>query len=404
MNRKINSNAFFYIIFNLLVSFNSGIFNTFTGIFLKERGFDEAFVGLILSMNTLSLGFFSIFGAYVIGRIGRKKNFLLSSVSMATGMSLMIISKTPALIVFSGILMGFGLSLKTTGESMFLSENSGPDERVFVFSMNFTAFNLGWMLSNLGGGMLSKILKRRLSYDTSLVLVLLMGVVLALLSMIPMRFVKENRRTSRRGLRESLLGYKNILKDGKKARKFLLFNATVGMGAGMVVPFFSVYLKYSLHIEDAVVGSIMAFAQFGCVLGGLLIPLIAKKLGVHKSVVACQLLSIPFLLSIAFPSGIYIVALSFFMRSSLMNMVNPLLQNLGMEMVHPLDRANLSGLMTLFGNITRGVGIAVGGYLMKNISYNAPYYFTVFFYLCSTVLFIRMFKEHFSVKKCSSET
>lgn len=171
------------------------------------------------------------------------------------------------------------------------------------------------------------------------------------------------------------------------------------MGAGMVVPFFSVYLKYSLQIDDARVGSIMAFAQFGCVIGGLLIPLIARKLGVHRAVVACQLLSIPFLLSIAFPTGIGVVALSFFMRSSLMNMVNPLIQNLGMEMVHPLDRANLSGLMTLFGNITRGLGIAAGGYLMKNISYNAPYYFTVFFYLCSTALFIRMFKDQFLTKK-----
>lgn len=399
MNRKINQNALLYILFNLLISFNSGIFNTFAGIYLKEKGYDEAFVGNLLSVNNLSLALFSLFGAYLIGKIGRKKHFLLSSLTMATGMVLLVLTDIPPLILSAGVLMGFGLSLKTTGESMFLSENSGPHERVFVFSMNFTAYNLGWMLANLCGGMLSNFLKRYWSYHTALILVILTGASVAVFSAMPMFFIRENRRGTIRGLRECFIGYRTMLTDNRKVLYFLLFNAIIGLGAGLVVPFFSVYLKYSLHIDDAAVGAIMAFAQFGCVLGGLLIPLIAARLGIHKAVVVCQLLSIPFLISIAFPSSVGIVAISFFIRSSLMNMATPLIQNLGMDMVHPLDRANLSSLMTLSNNITRALGIAAGGYIMKHISYNTPYYFTVFFYFCSVVIFVSIYREFFGKKR-----
>lgn len=401
MNLKINKNAFLYILFNLLSSFNSGIFNTYVGIYLKERQFNETFVGYVLSVNIFSLAIFSLIGAYVIGKIGRKKNFALSAISMAVGMVLLVTTNIEALIIFSGALIGFGLSLKTTGESMYLSENSGPTERVFIFSMNFTAFNLGWMAANFFGGQLSNALKKIMPYNSALLVVLLVGALLSALSMIPVLFMVENRRGNPRGLRECFIGYKNILMEEKKAIYFLLFNAIVGLGAGMVVPFFSVYLKYALKIDDAAVGAIMAFAQFGCVLGGLLIPFIANKLGVHKSIFICQLLSVPFLLSIAFPQGVGIVAVSFFIRSSLMNMANPLIQNLGMEMVHPLDRANLSGLMTLSNNLTRALGIFIGGYIMKNISYNVPYYFTVFFYLCSLIVFVGMYRDVFFKKNLS---
>lgn len=399
MNRKMNKNAFLYILFNLLISFTSGLFNTFAGIYLKERGFSEAFVGNMLSVNTFSLAIFSLVGAYLIGKIGRKRNFALSSGTMVAGMILMVLSDIPVVILLSCMLMGFGLSLKTTGESMFLSENSGPGERVFVFSMNFTAFNLGWMLANLSGGFLSNFLKQRIPYHWALVLVLMTGALLAVLSIIPIFYMKENRRGNPRGLKECFHGYQNILTQNKQATLLLIFNAIIGLGAGMVVPFFSIYLKYSLNIDDGKVGAIMAFAQFGCVLGGFLIPVMASRLGVHQSIFLCQLLSIPFLLSIAFSKGIVIVAISFFIRSSLMNMANPLVQSLGMEIVHPLDRANLSSLMTLFNNVTRAVGIFIGGFIMENINYNVPYYFTVFFYLCSLVVFVGMYREIFFKRK-----
>ncbi|MBP2028317.1 MFS family permease [Acetoanaerobium pronyense] len=390
--KGLGKNINLYLTANLLISFAYGIFMMFAALYLKEVGYGENFVGKMLSSHTLSTAIFSVFGAYLVGRIGKKKSILIGIFGLFFGMLLMVKVDSSYLIIMMGILSGFGYAIKNTVEAMFLTENAPIESRVLAFSMNFTAMNLGMTSSNLMGGFISDFLSNYLGSVGALSAVLSMGGFIVLIAAIPVLMLHENKIIHRRTVSEYLLGYKNILISSKSANRFLLFNGTIGMGAGMVVPFFSVYLKYSLNVDDSIVGSILSFSQFGCVLGGLLIPVLVGKIGAHRAIVLCQLLSIPFLISIAFPQGILLIAISFFMRSSLMNMAFPLIQNIGMEMVHPLDRANLSSLMSLSGNLTRALGISVGGFIMENYSYNMPYYFTVGLYLIATSMFVFMFK------------
>lgn len=76
-----------------------------------------------------------------------------------------------------------------------------------------------------------------------------------------------------------------------------------------------------------------------------------------------------------------------------MNMAMPLIQNISMEMVNNKDRTNMSSLLSLSGNISRAIGIGIGGYLMENVSYTVPYYFTVGFYLVAVLLFIYIYRN-----------
>ncbi len=209
--------------------------------------------------------------------------------------------------------------------------------------------------------------------------------------------MKEKENLKPRNFRSCVEGYVHVFK--KKVLVFMTYNFLIGCGAGMVVPFFSVYLKYSMNISDGVVGSILSVAQFGCILGGLLIPILANKLGSPRAVVVCQILSIPFLISIAFPQGIILLAISFFMRNGLMNMATPLMQNLSMELVDERDRTNLSSVLSLSSNISRAVGIAIGGFMMESISYNAPYYLTVITYAIGILMFSVVYKDSILPKK-----
>lgn len=394
MKEKLSRNIKSYLTANFLLSFSAGIFNMYVGIFLKESGYAESFVGNMLSLHTLSIALFSLAGAFLIGRIGSKKSFMIGSIAVFLGFGIMINTKNPYMLMLAGMLSGLGFSVKSTGEAMFLTENSSMSQRVFVFSFNFAVMNAGFTSANFVGGFLANSLSEKIPYIEAILMVIALGGALAAVSFMPIFTIKQNQITKRRTVAQYFIGYRNILKN-KKAVSFLIFNSVVGMGAGMIVPFFSIYLKYALNIKDAAVGGILSFAQFGCVLGGLFIPFMVTKLGEHRSVVVCQLFSIPFLISIAFPQGLMLVAVSFFIRSSLMNMGNPIIQNLGMNLVHPLDRAHLSSLMSLSNNFTRAIGIAIGGYVMHKYSYNTPYYFTVTIYLIATALFVRLYRSEF---------
>jgi len=130
------------------------------------------------------------------------------------------------------------------------------------------------------------------------------------------------------------------------------------------------------------------------VVGVLFIPLIARRLGNVGTVVACELLSIPFLVIIAFPQSYGVVAVSFFMRSALMNMAHPAVQNLSMELVEDNVRGKMSSLIALSNSTSRSLGSIAGGFMMENISYNFPYYITCICYVTATVFFVNVFKGY----------
>lgn len=390
--KNINKNIYLFFAINLLASFSMGIFNMFVGIYLKEVGYEENIVGMILSLNVFAMAIASIPSAYLIEKIGRRKSFKLGFISIAIGSVFLVLFKNIFLIGLMAIINGFGMSVKNTAEGMYITENTKEEERVSIFSINFIVSNIGMMSASFIGGILSTNMSKYFTSQQSITYIFIISAILSLLAFIPIYFMKEPKNLESRNFKECLQGYNHVISD-KKVLSFMMYYLIIGIGAGMVVPFFSVYLKYSMNISDSIVGSILSISQFGCILGGSLIPFMSNKFGKSNSVIICQLISIPFLLSIAFPQGIILIVISFFMRNGLMNMATPLTQNLSMELVDKKDRTNLSSLISLCSNISRAIGISIGGFMMEKISYNSPYYLTVILYIIGVVIFASLYKN-----------
>ncbi|MDQ0557015.1 MFS transporter [Paraclostridium ghonii] len=393
---KLSKNIKLFLTINLIASFAMGIFNMFVGIYLKEIGYKEQFIGSVLSINTFAIAIGSILSAYLIERIGRKKSFSIGFICIALGSIFIVFFNKSALIIVMAILNGFGMSIKTTAEGMYILENTSEKERVSVFSRNFIMSNIGMMGASFLGGAMSSYLGNYFNSSEAIKYIFVITSILSISALIPIFFMKEPECIEHRNLKDCLKGYISII--NKTIVSFMIYQILIGMGAGIIVPFFSVYLKYSMNIADNIVGTILSISQFGCIIGGMVIPFMSNKLGKVKSVIICQLLSIPFLLSIAFPQGIILITISFFMRNGLMNMASPLIQNLSMEIVHESERTNMSSLIALSSNISRGIGIAIGGFLMETISYTIPYYFTVGFYLIAVILFSYIYRDELKIK------
>lgn len=385
---RYTCNAKLYLLNGFVSFFTMSAFSILLGIYFKEKHYAESFVGMILSIQMVAMGIGSIPSAWLLNQIGSKKSFIGSLLLIAIGGLGQVAANQEILVVFFSILYGLGFSVQFTGEPPFLTDNSTPVERMSLFSLNFVLKNIAMMLGNFATGYVSDYLKLFMDNAKATQWVLIGCSLLVLTGIYPLFKIEERIAASCEG--------SDLLSDYKKMMcqpvvLYLVYNALIGLGAGMVVPFFSVYLKYSLHIDDRVVGGILSFAQLGTVIGGMLIPLLVKKLGKPQVVVLCQILSIPFLLSIAFPQGLILVTLSFFMRSSLMNMAQPVLQELSMNLVEKDRRAAFSSFLALSNNILRGAGVYLGGMLMERFTYHTPYYFTVFMYFVGTILFMMVF-------------
>nr|WP_307774755.1 MFS transporter [uncultured Cetobacterium sp.] len=390
--QKYNDEILKIITINLIIStIMLGVYNVFTGIHIKNLGYGEVVVGQVLSISSISIAFGAMFNAYLSKKMGFKKGIKLGFLLMILGIiGVGILTDSFLIKIFSGI-MGFGYGFPFSSIGVFLIENSEPKNRVSVFSTNFVIQSLGMVGGSYFAGKLIKIFGKVFAADKAISLVYIMCAMVIILGYFPISKLKDLQSSDKSKSKDFFKSFKEVLSG--KSLKFVMYNTVIGFGAGLVIPFFSVYLKFSMNIDNEKVGIIMGLSQLGLVIGGLLVPHLSKILGRENTVIICQLLSIPFLISIAFPQGIYIIAISFLLRSTLMNLNQPLIQNIALETVDYENRALMNSIVSMSSNATRAISVIIGGYMMENISYNSPYYITVILYLSGTFIFYKNFKK-----------
>lgn len=388
--KNLNSIIKKFILVVFLYGLTSASFNGFFGIYIKELGYQESFVGLILSLRRLSVAICTLLIALIAGRIGHKRTLLIGLFVVGISSIMIVVIENIHIMKIIAIIFGFGQAAMLTVESPFIYDQTEEEERVHAFSLAFATRNAAFVTGSLLTGFLADYFSENIgpgpvSIRYALIIVSAMSLIaLFPLSMLKPKPVKKHTKLNIQEVK-GFFTKRNIL--------FLLYTGFVGLGAGLVVPFFGVYLKYMLDTTESVVGLILSFAQLGTVFGGLSVPFLSRKIGNYKTIVITQLLSIPLLIAIGLPQGIIIVAIAFFLRSSLMNMGQPIIRNISMHIVNEQHRPLMSAMRAMSNNLTRALGIFLGGKIMENFTYNTPYAFTILFYLIATSIFFNLFKD-----------
>ena len=359
------------------------------GIYYTNIGLSEAVVGSLLSVRTLGNSIGAFFAILLVQSFGTKRSLYVSfSVMIICGLCFTNITFLPVMQIAS-FLFGVAQAIFVVIQAPFYKKNSDDKNVVGVFSASFVLNNIAMFSGSFLFGIFSDIFASFGGLIFGSKMVLNLSIILLFINLFALSGIDFDLELANSRKGNKFKDYFSIL--NRDCTLYMIKTALIGLGAGLIVPFFSVYIKHSLNTTDSVVGSIMAFAQFGTVLGGLLTPVLSRRLGRVKFVLICQLASIPFLISISFPQGAVIMAISFFFRNSLMNMATPVLQTMAMDLVEEKHRTVMSSLFALCDNLLRALGTQAGGIIMMAISYNTPYYITIVLYLMSAVLIYCVF-------------
>lgn len=327
--------------------------------------------------------------AILASRFGRKN--ALGFGLIVIGLSAIGIVSTTNIFIMQILSVAFGIGQTTlmTFQSPFLYSESTDESRVYAFSASFSTRNAAFMTGSLLTGILADFITTRVAEPYLGIRYALISIsLMSFVALIPLVLIKDNKHQE--GKHINFREIKNVY--SRKLLIILIYTCFIGFGAGMVVPFFGVYLKYQLDITDSIVGTILAIAQMGTVIGGLTVPFIAKKIGKVNTITLVQMGSIPFLILIGAPTSLVMVAIAFFFRSSLMNMAHPLIQNLYMDVTEDKYRPLVSSLRSTVSNISRAGGIMLGGYMMANVGYGSPYVVTIICYIIGTIIFRSAYK------------
>ncbi|MDD2480942.1 MAG: MFS transporter [Lutispora sp.] len=375
--------------FNTFISYlvMSAFGNVLQGIYFKSLGFEEGFIGNVIALKTILIGLSAIPAGMLSDIIGRKNAVMLGVIISSLGYVGQSIFISQLSIYFFACLNGIGSAVMYVNDAPFLTENCEEEKRINLFSINFIITQLAFIIGSYSAGRIPEFIGNQ-GID-SLRYTQMVFAFLALLSLIPLYKIKnekKNEKSYRKGGFFSLLKRKNVM-------MIIVYNMLIGFGAGLVVPFFNLFLHYKLNAGTGVVGTILAYSQLATIIGAFLVPYVSKKLGRVFTVQLCQILSIPFLITISIAGSVWLTTLVFFMRSALMNMAQPALQSLTMEIVGDEERSALSSLISLSNHITRGISASVAGFIMTNVSYELPYYITAALYIMAIFLFAKIFER-----------
>ena len=382
-----NRNVKLFLAQIFIMGIYSGIYGVVFNLYVLDRGFGMDFLGLLLSVSLLATSLASIPAGMLCDRFDRKKLIVGSSVFSGLAMLPLFLSPSPSIMLASSALSGMLGTIAIVCATPFLTDNCERDEAVHVFSSSSALTWAAMVIGSALGGMLPMLLPllplQASRYQVTLVasMLLVFGGCALLLFLKDTKCVVKKRNSP-------LLNWKIPSAD---TLKFTSISIIIGIGAGMIVPYFNVYFTKFIHASVFQTGLIFAVANVFMVAGFIVIPHLAAKIGRARSAVITQAASLPFLIIMAITTNILAASAAYIMRMFLMNMASPAQTSLQMEVIHPEERGFAVGLMSTGNSMAVAASTYISGTLLVGGNYVLPFVITILAYIVAAALLYYFF-------------
>ena len=354
--------------------------------YLRALGYDMAAMGTFFSIQTFTGGLFFLLAGQISLRMGYRKTLLLSAFLGLAGRLLQVAALNTYILALGFFLVGVNMGLRQPNFTALLSEEVGDERRHHAFSISFglgTIFNAaGVLVAGFAPGFFEGIgIPEGIAYRLVISLALLQfALVIPALLMISDVPVKNPRINWNRELVVKIL-------------KFSLPSALIGFGAGITIPYMSLYFNIRFGQTLAAISGIFFFQQLAMGLGSFGLPRLVNRIGPVRVITSFQSTA-AFLFAI-FPSieTFLLAAFLYVLRSILMNIVWPINDSFMMGFFSTEEKATAAGIRRAFSTFMRGGGNYVGGLLFA-ISLSYPFYATALLYVVATAIFYAFFREN----------
>jgi len=392
--KRFKPNARLFLVSMAVSQFSMAAFTVILNIYLRNLGYSKSFLGVFTTVNLLCSGLVSLPAGVFADKFGRKRSLLIAIVlATIAGLGQVTFTTSGAILLAFSAVRGASNTFKSIVQSPLLVENSAPSERMHLFSVNSALTHLAGFLGNNVGGLMPVFFLDALNITKNidvapLRISLIVSALMWLLSAIPVLFMSEIPASEKKT--QAKTGFAVVLKN-PIARNLAAHNMLIGAGAGLVVPFFNVFLTEQLQATTAQIGFITGGTNLVLIVGVLATPFLVSKFGKVRSVVLSQGVSIPLLIVMAMSRSLWVVTIAYWFRNALMNMSSPITGSFSMEIVPNEQRATTASLMSMSNNLTRAVSATVGGFMMDNISNSSPYYGTAVIYTLAVLFYFKSF-------------
>ncbi len=391
--RRFSRNARLFLLSQLLAGIASGVYSLLFNLYLVHLGYNEELIGTVNGLSVLATGLVAFPAGLLADRIGRRRTMIIGGFVPALAYLGQSTFPGEKAILLFGLAAGAGIALVTICFSPFMAENSGPEERPYLFSANFALATMAGMAGSLLGGNLPGIFSDVFGWpvDSSAPyrLALQLASIVFGLAAVPFILTKELPPSLAQAEPEHRTISMARADIRRRMLSFALVNVLVGIAGGMVLPFFNVYFTKTFGLPSQRVGLIFAVSQALMAIGVMLAPALVRRTGKVNAIVAGHLATVPFFCVLAVAGNPWVAASAYWGRNLAMNVISPIQGTFAMEMVPARLRGTLSGVNSMAWNTTWAISSVVGGVLILALGYPSMFLISAACYaVTGTVYFL----------------
>ncbi|HEY5269053.1 MAG TPA: MFS transporter [Anaerolineales bacterium] len=391
--KQFSPNARLYLASAILTGAALGVYQLLFNFYVISLNMDVNIAGQLASTNSTTALVLAVPMGYLADILGRKKSLIISGATVSLAIAGMVVWPVKWILFAMAALLGAAQSLSAVTMSPFLLENSGEQERTYLFSLGSGALMTASFVGNsIGGNLPSWIATRQGVSPTSSTAyagALAIVAVVSISGLIPYFFMRmPHLEKSKRAL---FAPFAYAAKKPAMLGKLILPILVTSIGAGLLMPFMNIFFRVAYQQPDPVIGNLLAWGALAMGVGLLIAPVLADRFGKIQVVVITQGLSIPFLALLGFAPWFWLSGFAYYIRIALMNMSTPVYQTFVMERVEQGARATVASLVNMANNFGRAFSPSISGWMQVNYGFGPVYAGVLILYTISVYLYWKFF-------------
>ncbi|HSE90039.1 MAG TPA: MFS transporter [Candidatus Binatia bacterium] len=338
-------------------------------LYLIAVGFDLLFVAKFAAINWTCHGLSVIPSGILSDLFGRRRIFLTAYTGNLLATSAIIFVTDPTWLLVLAAVTGLLEGGHAIVGPPFMVEQSRPDERIHLFSLNGGIQVGAASIGNLAAGVLPFVFAALFDIGPESAwarrAALFCAVPVMFCSMVPIYLIKEEWQPI--DIKRWAKGIENWGRIGMLA----FTEGMIGFALGFSAPFFNVFFAEHLNASTAQIGMIFALASIASAVITIFVPIAVHRLGRVRTVTLVKLLGIPGLILLAashdlISAGVFYVLTILCIGGSYPNksISDPIYTLFAMEVVKERERGTTNGIMHAFVEFPMGVGASFAGPLM----------------------------------------
>jgi MFS family permease len=371
-------------------------------LYLQELVYGPEAIGLILMIMGFTATLPLLPAGYLGDRFGRKPMMLIGLAMTAVSPLVVVYSNGFILLCCGAVLWGFGQSFYAPAFLTLMAEKVSDRRRKYLYSLQSFVGMISGACTILVAGFTPKLLSGLMG--TSLIDGYRMAFQIGsffLLLQYPFLLTLDEKRKDGVPLRVFAKGCEPAVAMVRKEPppmpwrtifSLCLPMVLIGIGAGLIVPFFQLYFTWRFDTPVWLIGVLFSVTQFFWGMAYLVMPYVSDRIGSVRAITVVQSFAIMALVGIPISPSFHFVAVMYIIRMVAMNSAWPILQSYSVGQVPEEHRSFTLSATNFSFNVPKGLTPGIGGYIY-GFSLELPFFLCAAFYTASTIMFFTLFKD-----------